>query len=115
MTLDDAIKQFEARFQSVTSGDRQLGDKELPVVWSGGVRTWAETSAALYASQETAILEWLRAAEDMLTGLKFPATLNWALKPELLEFQITIADRQGRHRQVNNRFAVKSQFTTATV
>lgn len=108
MTLPDTIKEFEALFESVSSDPKQQFDRAIPVLWSGGPRSFDEVSPALYASKDTAITEWLAAAKSVKEG----PVLKWVVKPELLEFQVTIADRLGRHRAVNNRFAVKSQFTT---
>lgn len=108
MTLDDAVKDFESGFSAVSSGVTQQFDPALPVLWSGGPRAFNETSWALYAAKDSAIVDWLDAAKSVSDG----NTLKWVVRPELMEFQITIADRLGRHRAVNNRFAVKSQFTT---
>ena len=108
MTLAEAVEKFQTEFESVSSRERQQESKDFDMVWSGGVRKWDETSAALYATKDAAVTEWLRTANSIVhTDAN---VLEWVLKPELLEFQITIADRQGRHRTVNNRFAVKSQF-----
>lgn len=107
MTFEEAQKSFESKFSDVTHDEKQYGDKGLTVCWSGGTRTWEETSPALYATKEMAINMWLAEAEaTKVEGTK----LHWVLRPELLEYQITIADKMGRHRSVNNRFAVKSQF-----
>ena len=108
MVLSDVVKEFESTFASTSSRERQQESKDFDMVWSGGVRKWDETSAALYATKDAAIEEWLRTANSIAHSTI--NVLEWVLKPELLEFQITIADRQGRHRTVNNRFAVKSQF-----
>lgn len=108
MTLSDAVALFEVGFASVTSDLKQQYDPAKPVLWSGGPRAFLETSPCLYAMRDAAVIEWLEAAKSVSEGSK----LHWIVKPELMEFQITIADNLGRHRAVNNRFAVKSQFTT---
>lgn len=109
MTLDDAVKEFQSLFSHVESGVTQQFDPKLPVQWSGGLRAFDQTSWALYALQDDAILAWLKFAKKSIPGSR---RLKWIVRPELMEFQITIADRIGRHRAVNNRFAVKSQFVT---
>lgn len=106
MILADAQSKFESKFEEVTADDKQQGDKDLPVFWSGGKRGWEEPSAALYATKEMAVINWLDTVMSYAEG----GNLKWILKPELIEYQITIADKLGRHRSVNNRFAVKSQF-----
>ena len=106
MTLSDAIEKFESKFDTVEADVKNQDDKELCVYWSGGKRSWSETSAALYATKEMAVEMWLDTVLSYVEG----NTLKWVLKPELLEYQITIADKKGMHRAVGNRFAVKSQF-----
>lgn len=108
MLLPGAQSEFESLFESVTSRKEQQVTKDLPVVWSGGQRAFEDTSAALYATKDLAIIEWLNTARSFATDRT--AVLEWVLKPELHEFQITIADRHGQHRVVSGRFAVKSQF-----
>ena|ERR1700759_2276086 len=123
MLLPGAVKEFESLFKSVSARAAQQLDKELPVTWSGGQRRFDDTSAALYASQDLAITAWLDTARSYANVFNFhelnegdepsiqkKAVLEWVVKPELHEFQITIADKRGQHRLVNNRFAVKSQF-----
>lgn len=108
MTLDQATKDFESSFSAITSAEKQQYERAFPILWSGGPRAFEEPSWALYASKDAAIVEWFEAAKSVVEG----SNLKWLVKPELLEFQITIADKNGSHRVVNNRFAVKSQFTT---
>ena len=108
MTLMQAILDFEQSFPEVTSDVRQQFDPSLPVLWSGGRRAFTDPAWALYANKDDAIVEWLAAAKSVSKGSK----LKWVVRPELMEFMITIADKNGAHRAVNNRFAVKSQFTT---
>lgn len=108
MLLPTAAKEFESLFKSVSARTAQQLDKDLPVLWSGGQRRFEDTPAALYATQDLAIEAWLTAARSFATDRT--AVLEWVLKPELHEFQITIAGKHGEHRLVNNRFAVKSQF-----
>ncbi len=108
MTLSDAIQSFESGFSSVSSDQKAQFDPAIPVLWSGGPRAFNETATCLYAMRDAAIQEWFDAAVSLKEGSK----LKWIVRPELLEFQITIADKNGAHRAVSNRFAVKSQFTT---
>lgn len=108
MTLPDAILDFEQSFSAVSSSLTQQFDPSIPVLWSGGPRAFTETATALYAMRDAAVVNWLDAAKSVKEGSK----LKWIVRPELLEFQITIADKNGSHRAVSNRFAVKSQFTT---
>ena len=112
MTLADAVEQFVSMFpeDTPTVDPKQQETKDLPVCWSGGTRAWdvAASPFALYATRDAAVAEWLSTAKSVVEGEQ----LHWVLKPVLLEFQVTIADSQGRHRAVGNRFAVKSQFTT---
>lgn len=112
MLLSDAINEFQSMFASVSTREKQQEDKDVLVTWSGGQRKSSETSAALYATKDLALEAWLNVARSFATDRK--AVLEWVLKPELLEYQITIADRHGQHRLVNNRFAVKSQFVVKT-
>lgn len=116
MLLSDAVNEFQSLFASVSTREKQQEDKGVLVTWSGGQRKSSETSAALYATKDLALEAWLVTArsyvwpdETVAMRLRRPV-LEWVLKPELLEYQITIADRFGQHRLVNNRFAVKSQF-----
>lgn len=127
MLLSDAIAEFQSLFASVVVREKQQEDKDVPVTWSGGQRKSSETSAALYATKDLALEAWLNTAKSYASVFNFvevsgsgksrtqkSAVLEWVLKPELLEYQITIADRFGQHRLVNNRFAVKSQFVVKT-
>lgn len=106
MTLSEAVAEFEVLFEGVTHDERSQERKDVLVTWSGGQRQWGETATALYATEEDAISRWLETAKSVVSG----GSLHWVTRPELLKFQITIADRIGQHRAVNGRFAVKSQF-----
>jgi hypothetical protein len=106
MTLTEAIALFEAKFSSVTTDDKAQYSKDHPVCWSGGIRSFSDSAWALYATRDAAILDWLDAALSMAES----GTLRWLVRPELMEYIITISDQKGQHRVVNNRFAVKSQF-----
>lgn len=114
MTLDAAIKEFEALFASVRSAP---ADTPISVIWSGGQRTADETAPALYATRDMALEAWVSTARSWacvdldLEGTPLSAaTLEWVLKPELIAYQITMADLKQRHRVVADRYAVKSQF-----
>lgn len=105
MILSAAQSEFEAQFSRVVNATE---DKDLIVTWSGGQRRPLDTSAALYATQDLAIDAWLSTATSFAPTPK--GVLEWVLRPELHEFQITIAGKHGQHRLVANRYAVKSQF-----
>lgn len=60
----------------------------------------------LYLDKELAVKEWLATAKTMVTGTK----LVWVAKPELVRFQITMADNKRGHRIVSDRWAVRSKF-----
>lgn len=109
MTLDEAIRNLESKFEGrvapATSTDEA---PDLPRVCSGGVIDKDELFPALYSSKELAVEAWFEQATSHVGYAR--AKLQWVLKPELMEFQITMADRLQRQRLVANRFAVKSQF-----
>jgi hypothetical protein len=114
MTLDAAIKDFERLFFAVK--DRPERNSDLPLVWSGGMSPFEAMPypPVLYSDQEHAISAWRPWAmaaknEKFVTGDE-KMVLEWFQRPELIEYQITIADKRGMHRAVKNRWAVKSQF-----
>ena len=106
MTLSEAVACFEAAFDAVSSDDKAQFVKDLPVQWSGGEKAFGEPAWALYSTTKDAIDAWANAVYGL-----HGKSLKWIVRPELMEFQITIADKIGRHRAVSNRFAVRSQFT----
>ncbi len=113
MTLDDATKQYEAKFKTVRT--RAEHSKDIPMVWSGGITIPSETyPPVLYTDQEYAISQWrtwaFAAWNEKYDHFEGPPILEWVQKPELVEYMITIADKRGMHRAVSNRWAVKSQF-----
>ena len=106
MTLDEAKRAFEANFKTVVS--RPSDRCDLDQVCSGGTVGAKDVLPALYSSEKAAILSWLH--EATLQWRPKYAILTWITKPELLDFQITMADRHGRHRVVTPRFAVRAQY-----
>lgn len=109
MNLNEAIHNFESKFEGRVVPATSIDETpDLPRVCSGGVIDKNELLPALYSSADLAIEAWLEQATSHAGYAR--AKLEWVLKPELLEFQITMADRLQRQRLVANRFAVKSQF-----
>lgn len=105
MTLDDAVKEFQALFDVVEVGKP---DKTLPIVCSGGMCSQEQPAPALFSEEERAITAWLETArKEVPLGSK---KLEWLRKPEVIKYQITMADIRQRHRVAGDRFTVKSQF-----
>lgn len=109
MTLLAAIDQFERSFTRVRT--RAAHDKTVPILWSGGLADFDKAAPVLYPSSELAVKYWL---ETAMASTNCFVILEWLQRPELMEFQITVADKIGRHRMVDNKFSVKSQFTVMT-
>lgn len=114
MTLDAVVKDFELLFFEVKT--RPEHNKDILLVWSGGLTPFEPLPypPVLYSDQEHAISAWrpwAQAArnEKFKTG-EDKLILEWFQRPELIEYQVTIADKHGMHRMVKNRWAVKSQF-----
>ena len=107
MTLSAAIKSIETMFKSVRYGTE---DPKVPYLCSGGEMTDG-IQPGLYATEDLAVEAWLNFVRGTLRSYRMEdgPTLEWGLKPELLEFQMTMADRNGGHRLVTKRYAVKSQ------
>lgn len=103
----NTVGEFERLFKDVINSDGD-GKKDYPVIWSGGIVGFEGISPALFSSEERAINAWLATARQTLPKVK--TTLEWLIKPELIEYQTTIADRKQRHRVVSDRYTVKSQF-----
>lgn len=104
MTLDEAVKELTADL-SIVEGKPS---KEVIQVCSGGVCAQGDVAPALFSDEERAIKAWLETAKN-----KVPPDskeLEWVSKPELVKYQITMADMKQRHRIAGDRFAVKSQF-----
>lgn len=108
MTLAEAIAHFSSQFTTVVPAVSKEQTMDLFCVCSGGITNDKDILPALYSSQELAIDAWLESA--IFHAGYSRDKLEWIWKPELLEFQITIADRLQQQRLVANRFAVKSQF-----
>ena len=51
--------------------------------------------------------DWL---ETALLAAKGAKTLRWAVTPELIKFQITMANLKSMHRVVNDRYTVRAKF-----
>lgn len=112
MSLDQAVRDFESKFAEVRT--RVEHSKDIPITWSGGLTGLTGDPPVLYADPDHAISSWktwaMAAWNDGLSKDKMNPSLEWTQRPELIEYQITIADKLGRHRAVHNRWAVKSQF-----
>lgn len=110
MSLADIVEKFEGIFKEVRL--KVEHDKNVPLVWSGGLTGLTAHPPVLYSDPDHAISSWntwaLASYNEALA--KDHNVLEWIQRPELVEYQITIADKIGRHRAVNNRWAVKSQF-----
>ncbi len=113
MTLDAATKDFESLFFAVKTRDDL---SKIMLVWSGGLTEFEAYSypPVLYSDQEHAISAWrpwaMAARNEKFKTGEDKLVLEWFQRPELVEYQITIADKRGMHRAVKNRWAVKSQF-----
>lgn len=111
MTLDEAVHDFSTLFKGAKY--HPAHSKEVPIIWSGGLtKDTNDYPPVLYSDKEYAISSWKTWAmaawnEKVDQG---DLVLEWYQRPELIEYSITIADKLGRHRAVNNRWAVKSQF-----
>ena len=113
--LELAVAGFEKLFVKVCKRDEH--SKDIPICWSGGLTDISGQPPVLYSDPDHAVSSWktwaTAAWNDKLReqdGATVPPVLEWVQRPELIEYQITIADKLGRHRMVNNRWAVKSQF-----
>lgn len=107
MTLQDAVRDFESKFEEVVRS--YTVKSEVDLTCSGGKVPFDAVVPALYSSVERAVIAWRSCATSQ--HYPFCARLEWFQEPELIEYQVTIADRRQMHRLVNPRFAVKSQFT----
>lgn len=107
MTLPEAKQFIECHFASVASLDRRDPDPSLPLVCSGGEIDVKGVMPALYATEELAIRAWREEADKKSNMF---SDLEWVFGPELLDFQMTMADRNQSHRLVTKRYAVRSQM-----
>lgn len=103
--LVSAMRRFEQSFANVVQPHRH--DHTVPLCWSGGLADFGKTPPVLYPTAERAIKAWERVAMSS-TGTFHK--LEWLQKPELQEFQVTIAERGAGQRLVDNKWSVKSQF-----
>jgi len=106
MDLVAATREFESKFDTVES-TKLTDTSHLDVVCSGG--TCAENAPVpiLYLEKEQAVKDWLTTATEKAGTAK---VLKWVTKPELVKFQITMADNKRGHRVVSDRYAVRSKF-----
>lgn len=112
MTLSAATKSFESVFKHVRYGTE---DTKSLYQCSGGEIKSDGIQPALYATEELAVEAWGAMAKTWLESRidifeDQGQTLEWGLQPELLDFQMTMADRHGAHRLVTKRYAVRSQM-----
>lgn len=107
MDLSAATTEFQSLFISVIQPPCAIPDtSQLPVVCSGGTCAQEAPVPILYLDKELAVKEWLVTAKSVSKGSK----LIWVSKPELVRFQITMADNKRGHRIVSDRWAVRSKF-----
>lgn len=107
--IKDVVEKFEKQFKTIVKKEINDGDKELPVIWSGGQEKWDSVGPALYSSEKRAIDAWVVTAQARVA--EGDDTLEWVMYPVLKEYQMTMADHRHMQRVVTNRFTVKSQFT----
>ena len=110
--IEQATKDFEAMFESVRSRENLDGDLKLPYYYSGGICSHEEVAPALFSSSERAIKSWI---DTVFPSASSYDTLEWVYKPELVSYQMTMADMKQRQRVVSNRYTVKSQFVVHKV
>lgn len=109
MDLVTATRNFEKLFKEVRSPVKKGEDtSKIKHVCSGGTCAQDEPVPILYLDREKAIDEWLETASGMVGE---STVLQWIDLPELVRFQITMADHKRGHRVVNDRFAVRAKFT----
>lgn len=105
MTLDEAVNEFSSLFTSVVDGKPS---KEVIQICSGGVCPHGDVAPALFSNEERAIKAWLETAKANVPPGS--TELEWVSNPELVKYQITMADMRQRHRVAGDRFTVKAQF-----
>jgi hypothetical protein len=110
--IDQATKDFESQFASVRSRENNDGDDKLPYYYSGGICSSDEVAPALFSSSDRAIESWIDTVFPCASSYD---VLEWVLKPELVSYQMTMADMKQRHRVVSNRYCVKAQFVVHKV
>lgn len=108
--MTGAMVRFERSFSHVEQPHRH--DKTVPLCWAGGLTDFGKTPPVLYPTAERAIKAWEETAMSS-TGTFY--RLEWIQKPELQEFQTTIAEKGSGQRLVDNKFSVKSQFVVYSV
>lgn len=109
MELKEAVVEFEKAFASVEPAKafpvEQIAG--LTYVYSGGTCAEGEPVPILYLNKEQAVDAWLSTARQHAGKA---TKLRWVVLPELVKFQITMADLKQRHRVVNDRWVVRSKF-----
>lgn len=107
MDLQSAVTGVETKCAAVLPLEKGTKVDHLHVVCSGGTCANNEPVPILYLDKGKAIEEWFNTAIAMVSA---DSTLRWVDKPELVRFQITMADNKRGHRVVSDRYAVRSKF-----
>ena len=111
MELAPATKEFESLFEKVVQPPCSLTNtSDLLVICSGGTCAQEAPVPILYLDKELAVKEWLETAQEQAKLIANYSQLIWVSKPELVRFQITMADNKRGHRVVSDRWAVRSKF-----
>lgn len=118
MTLAELITACQAGFASVAIDTKRDGAIEIS---SGGNDVPGDANlrtepAALYATEELAMMAWLRQF-DWIKAQEDHNALIWVEKPYVETYRITLGDAQGTYRVVRDRYVVRGRvaFEAATI
>lgn len=103
--MTGAMVRFERLFAHAVQPHRH--DKTAPLCWSGGLTDFGSTPPILYPTAEQAVKAW---EETARCSTSIFHKVEWLQKPELKEYQTTIAERGAGQRLVDYKWSVKSQF-----
>lgn len=96
MTLEEAVKAFESRFETVQDGPpgcaMENGTEYVTVV-SGGVKPNREPIPCHFANEEMAVIMWLAAAVHLTEGKK---NLWWRERPVMDHYFLRECDPLGQ-------------------
>lgn len=108
MDLSEACLKFEKLFEEIHQPEQFImtDTSQLECVCSGSTCAQDKPVPILYLDKIQAVEAWLETASIRATA----GILRWVSKPELIKFQITMADNKRGHRVVNDRYAVRSKF-----
>lgn len=110
MTLAELITACQAGFASVAIHTKRDGAIEIS---SGGNDVPGDANlrtepAALYATEELAMMAWLRQF-DWVKEQENNNALIWIEKPYVETYRITLGDAQGTYRVVRDRYVVRGR------